>query len=299
MRLELDKQLLVAELLCHLQIPKFDNQPPSTGPYLKPFPAYSSPTSIYDPQYQLRPEEEEKMPLQLLQLAMLRVIIDLEVEDPASRGYPLCSFSKAKAALMQDITRAGATQQSVDVIFSRWMKDTLTSEHYWQIQTKGCVRVPNQYQETPTSEHYRQSQTRNHAQVPDQRRVRYVPLYSLGFWNLLSDYLSHNAITKVRDLGTFYHLISQNPNAAEWFVWWLINFGSTERLHAIFGGMETIVERLESRCEDEFRLFTGTGEDLRPQPDEGRSTNSASSDPDQREDRKLVKGGTRDYKTRH
>jgi phytoene dehydrogenase-like protein len=40
-------------------------------------------------------------------------------------------------------------------------------------------------------------------------------LYTRGFWNALSDALSHRAILKIRDIGNFYHFISENPNAIE------------------------------------------------------------------------------------
>jgi hypothetical protein len=95
------------------------------------------------------------------------------------------------------------------------MKKDLENHHYWEIQTKG--------------------------------RIGGVPLYAMGFWNLLSDYLSHNAITKLRDLGTFYHLLPENPNAAEWLVWWLLGFSTNEKLQGIFGGMECIVDKLTAR----------------------------------------------------
>lgn len=46
-------------------------------------------------------------------------------------------------------------------------------------------------------------------------------LWEFGFWNALSRVLSHQAIMKIRDTGTFYHCISENLNAAEWVIWWL------------------------------------------------------------------------------
>jgi Flavin containing amine oxidoreductase len=46
-------------------------------------------------------------------------------------------------------------------------------------------------------------------------------LRDLGFWNALSEVLSHPAVTKIRDQGTFYHLIPDNPNAVEWAIFWL------------------------------------------------------------------------------
>ena len=58
---------------------------------------------------------------------------------------------------------------------------------------------------------------RRHAQLHGQ------PLWATGFWNALSaqGVLSHRALVKLRDTGTFYHMIPENLNAAEWIVWWL------------------------------------------------------------------------------
>ena len=48
-------------------------------------------------------------------------------------------------------------------------------------------------------------------------------LWTMGFWNALSadGILSHQAIMKIRDSGTFYHMIPNNLNAIEWIIWWL------------------------------------------------------------------------------
>src|SRR5205085_7460400 len=58
---------------------------------------------------------------------------------------------------------------------------------------------------------------RKHAQLHGQ------PLWATGFWNALSaqGILSHRAVVKLRDTGTFYHMIPENLKAAEWIIWWL------------------------------------------------------------------------------
>jgi hypothetical protein len=66
----------------------------------------------------------------------------------------------------------------------------------------------------------------------------------MGFWNLLSEVLSHHALTKLRDLGTFYHLIPENPNAVEWLIFWLRGFRTSNQLVGIKGGMQRITEGL-------------------------------------------------------
>ncbi|MDR3638000.1 MAG: FAD-dependent oxidoreductase [Isosphaeraceae bacterium] len=221
MRVELDKQLLLKALLTRLDIkPKPMGEPTEANKaYLVDFPAYASPTSVHDPKYELRPEEVDKTPLQLLRFALLRIVVHLEVAGESD-------FTSKKEKLVEAIKLAAAVQEPVDPIFSQWMKD-LDEDDYWDIQTRGSLDG--------------------------------VPLYALGFWNLLSDHLSHNAITKLRDLGTFYHLLPENPNAAEWFVWWLLGFAISEQLQGVFGGMECIVDKLVDQIKkdvDEKRLLT-------------------------------------------
>ncbi len=52
------------------------------------------------------------------------------------------------------------------------------------------------------------------------------PLWKIGFWNALveGNVLSHQALMKIRDTGTFYHMIPDNLNAIEWTIWWLRAF---------------------------------------------------------------------------
>jgi hypothetical protein len=153
MRVELDRQLLLRALLEHLNIKEIKsgaanqrgddcrNFQRTGNARLVPFPAYASPTSVHDPQYELRPEEKGKTSLQLLQMALMRVVIDLDVEEePQANGKLQRAFSKAKESLIKKIKRADATQQPVDKIFSEWMKKELRPEHYWEIQTRGMYR---------------------------------------------------------------------------------------------------------------------------------------------------------------
>ncbi|MEM7372586.1 MAG: FAD-dependent oxidoreductase [Bacteroidota bacterium] len=63
-----------------------------------------------------------------------------------------------------------------------------------------------------------------------------IPLWQRGFWNALSDALSHQAILKIRDTGNFYHLIPDNPNAIEWIIFWLRGLQPHDELVGIKGG---------------------------------------------------------------
>src|SRR5262249_35906293 len=100
-----------------------------------------------------------------------------------------------------------------------------------------------------------------------------IPLHEMGFWNLLSDVLSHFAVLRIRDWGSYYHLIGENPNAAEHLVMWLRAIKSSESLRGIRGGMAMLVEQLRARLqtyEDVLtvetdrllqKLEAGTGDD--------------------------------------
>ena len=69
----------------------------------------------------------------------------------------------------------------------------------------------------------------------------------MGFWNLLGEVLSHLAVVRIRDWGSYYHLLADNPNAAEWLVFWLRAMRSTNSLRGIHGGMELLVRRAVDR----------------------------------------------------
>ena len=63
-----------------------------------------------------------------------------------------------------------------------------------------------------------------------------VLLYELGFWNALSRVLSPGAVSKIRDTGTFYHLMPENPSASEWTIFWLRLFRPDADLSTIKDG---------------------------------------------------------------
>jgi len=88
------------------------------------------------------------------------------------------------------------------------------------------------------------NQMRKHAQLRGQ------PLWNMGFWNALSSQgvLSHRALVKLRDTGTFYHMIPENLNAIEWIIWWLRALKTVgQQLASIAGGSARLTERLLER----------------------------------------------------
>jgi hypothetical protein len=87
-------------------------------------------------------------------------------------------------------------------------------------------------------------------------RIEGADWWELGFWNALSQTLTHQAILRIRDTGTFYHLIPDNPNAVEWAIFWLrlhqlrlFQHTSGGDLSTIPTGVQTIVEAIEKQFE--------------------------------------------------
>jgi hypothetical protein len=83
------------------------------------------------------------------------------------------------------------------------------------------------------------------------REIDGQPLHQIGFWNALDRVLSPHAVTKIRDVGTFYHLMPENPSASEWGIFWLRGFRSDAHLSTIGTGVESVVDRLEAKIRTE------------------------------------------------
>lgn len=83
-----------------------------------------------------------------------------------------------------------------------------------------------------------------------QNKTGKSKLYTIGFWNALARVLSYGAVAKIRDFGTFYHLLPENPNAAEWTIFWLRLFRSDAKLSTIEDGVETIVSKLMNKISE-------------------------------------------------
>ncbi len=87
---------------------------------------------------------------------------------------------------------------------------------------------------------------RKHAQLLGQ------PLWATGFWNAMSaqGVLSHRALVKLRDTGTFYHMIPENLNAIEWIIWWLRALKTVgQKLASIEGGSSRLTEGLMAKIQ--------------------------------------------------
>lgn len=81
---------------------------------------------------------------------------------------------------------------------------------------------------------------RETAEMPDGR-----PLFELGFWNALYGVMSPPAVAFIFHFGTFYHLMPDNPNAAEWAIFWLRLFKLGDKpLQTIPGGVSQVTDCL-------------------------------------------------------
>jgi len=186
--------------------------------HLIDFPQFSSPVEQDDPKYNLKGEEnEQKSPLDLMKLGFVRMLGKLSAGDVTGGSEnesreKQCLTSRLEHGIGK-LTRAAASRQSDwKSAFQEWINE-LDERDYQYI--------------------------REHAKFEG------TSLYQLGLWNVLSDVLSHDAVMKLRDLGTFYHLLTENPNAAEWFVLWLRGLKTTNKLQGIHGGMRCITKKLK------------------------------------------------------
>jgi Flavin containing amine oxidoreductase len=82
---------------------------------------------------------------------------------------------------------------------------------------------------------------RQEATMPGSSR----PLREFGFWNSLYRVLGPRAVAKILHFGTFYHLMSDNPSAVEWAIFWLRLFRPAgNSLSTISAGTEEVVKAL-------------------------------------------------------
>lgn len=101
---------------------------------------------------------------------------------------------------------------------------------------------------------------RRHAQLHGQ------PLWNMGFWNAMSSQgiLSHLALIKLRDTGTFYHMLPENLNAIEWIIWWLRALKTVGQLLAsVDGGSARLTEGMLQKLRREPNVSLAGGHTLK------------------------------------
>lgn len=84
--------------------------------------------------------------------------------------------------------------------------------------------------------------------IKESGQYENTPLYSIGFWNLLQHSLSNEAVQLIHDALSLESILG-NWSAAEAIPWFISDFSSPE-LFMVPGGMQSIVEALESRIKN-------------------------------------------------
>ena len=98
----------------------------------------------------------------------------------------------------------------------------------------------------------------------------------------MSDVLSHYAVVKIRDWGSYYHFLHENLNAAEWLIFWLKAIKGTSALRGIRGGMSRLIyAMLNELCklQPNGKAETGTGCSAKEQQDFFKRVLAADDNP--------------------
>lgn len=235
MRIEPRDQPLLKDLLDHLGIREPQGGPESEFD-LVGFPAYAAEEPT-EPKFTLQGEEAEQSSLLDLLLLAIRRICELVAED----NQQVPADGRREAARY----------------WRQFLGGSSVRRRYWKGELRDWIM---------NLDHEDYDHIRRHI------RINGVHLRDMGFWNLLSEVLSHLAVLRIRDWGSYYHLVSENPNAAEHLIMWLRGIKSTNSLRGIRGGMQLMVAELEKRLTPDrgVQLHTSrTAVALQPVTDEG------------------------------
>lgn len=250
MRIEPAHQPFLRQLLEDLKIA------PESGIYPKwsdqvPFSPYQS-EAPSEPAFRLDGEEADQTTiLDLMLLALRRIFECVEVVD----GDAVITDNPWRLGNPDDPDDARDKDTPYRELNHFWREmrdDRFLHRRYWKRYMRDWINLlrEEQYQVIRT-------------------RARFIgtPLCQMGFWNVLGSVLSHMATVKLRDWGSFYHLVGDNPNAAEWIIFWLRAMRSTDSLVGIRGGMDWIIYRACTHLgfkRDESDARDTSGEDRSP-----------------------------------
>jgi hypothetical protein len=220
MRIEPRDQPYLRTLLTELGITEPDGGMPRDEDLIK-FPPYTA-EEPPEAKYKLAGEEAEQHSLLDMLLLAVRRIFELIHEDALASGRQLSWGTPAATEYWKQVTSTASRHK-----------------RYWKGELHDfIISLTDAGYDTLRSE----------------ARINGVHLRNMGFWNLLSEVLSHLAVLRIRDWGSYYHLIGENPNAAEHLIFWLRNVKTSDSLRGIRGGMGLIVHKLVALLEsDEFR----------------------------------------------
>ena len=211
MRIEPRDQPLLSGLLNCLGICEPSTRQKQDQDLVK-FPAYASDAPV-EPKYPLVGEEAEQQSLLDLLLLAARRIFELVDEDGRRpEGRPVAWASPA-----------------ANISWGQFLGKSSVRRQYWKGELHDFIVSLGDD---------------DYDIIRRTASVNGTLLCNMGFWNLLSEVLSHLAVLRIRDWGSYYHLIGENPNAAEHLVMWLRAIKSSEYLKGIRGGMGLMVHRL-------------------------------------------------------
>ncbi|MDE2366602.1 MAG: FAD-dependent oxidoreductase, partial [Betaproteobacteria bacterium] len=252
MRIEPRDQPLLRALLSELGIREQVPGEEESLDDLVPFSSYASEDPM-EPRFNLREEEaQQKTPFDLMILALRRIfeLVEFvegnETEDEHSKNNGK-NDRKTTRSTNEPVSKGGQeTGRGGNASAARlpsgpWQADaaneqwknlhdaTFFHRHYWKGELLEWIQNLTE---------------KDFKTIREKTRLRGEPLWNLGFWNVLSEVLSHYAVVKIRDWGSYYHFIQENLNAAEWIIFWLRAIRSTGSLHGIRGGMSRIIWKL-------------------------------------------------------
>ncbi|MDQ3186677.1 MAG: FAD-dependent oxidoreductase [Pseudomonadota bacterium] len=214
MRIEPRHQPLLQALLDELEIREPVPGHEESLDDLVPFSSYVSEDPM-EPRFTLREEEaKQKTPFDLMILALRRIFELVELDNLD-------------------------TPWKTDAANEQWRdlkEEAFFYRHYWKGELLEWIHnITDEDLEV----------------IRKTASFRGQPLWNLGFWNVLSEVLSHYAVVKIRDWGSYYHFVHENLNAAEWIIFWLRAIRSTGSLRGIRGGMSRIIWKLLERLYNE------------------------------------------------
>lgn len=161
-------------------------------------------------------------------------------DEKTAGGDPLNSLELLQLGILRVLGRDGSLGASIQMAF---LSD-LSHPPLGQVLASGDVRSPEAKQ--LLTQWFDRLSDEDYYNLRRYATYNTTPLRNLRLWNVLSDELSHQAVLKIRDQGTFYHLIPENPSAIEWIIFWLRALHSAGgKLKTVKGGVSTIIQKLE------------------------------------------------------
>ena len=201
MRIEPAHQPFLRKLLDDLEIT------PERGGYHKwsdqvPFSPYLS-EAASDPAFHLEGEEAEQTTvLDLMLLALRRIFESVEIVDDEGVTVTENPWRLGNPDDPDDARDKDTPYLELNHFWHEMRDDRFLRRRYWKRYMRDWINLlrEEQYQVIRT-------------------RARFVgtPLGQMGFWNILASVLSHMATVKLRDWGSFYHLVGitrMRPNGS-------------------------------------------------------------------------------------